>query len=266
MIGISSNYCWSYPTTDGASGLPSVTYEAEDATLNGAVFANTNTGYTGTGYADYTNASGDYIEWTVNAAAAGSYQLQFRYALNTGNRPLQIKVNGVTVVSSLSFPATGSWTNWSTVSTTQTLNSGANTVCATAISSSGANIDNLQVIHISSPPVSGNTCHDVITKTFEYQGEIFNAYLAYFAPNLNYFEAFFTIQDPDVKAYTVYPPAGPYENQTYYYLQVLDSVANYQTWIWDYPESPYECTKNGVTVHNEDPVLGVEEISVPSLP
>ena len=42
------------------------TYEAEDAVLSGAVVASNQGGYTGTGFADYLNASNDYVEWTVN--------------------------------------------------------------------------------------------------------------------------------------------------------------------------------------------------------
>jgi len=121
-------------------------YEAELATLSGAVVSSALGGYTGTGFVDYVNASGDYTEWTVNAPAAGSYELQFRYALGAGDRPLQIQVNGGIVVPSLSFPATGGWMTWGTVSTIQTLNAGANTVRATAIGSSGGNVDHLNVI------------------------------------------------------------------------------------------------------------------------
>ncbi|WP_199621212.1 CBM35 domain-containing protein [Paenibacillus alkalitolerans] len=119
-------------------------YEAEDAVLSGAVVSNQNSGYSGTGYADYTNASGDYVEWTVNASTAGTYTITIGYA-NGGStdRPLEIKVNGNVVVSSLSFPPTGSWSTWSTVSFTASLNAGNNTVRATAIGSSGGNVDYL---------------------------------------------------------------------------------------------------------------------------
>jgi hypothetical protein len=121
-------------------------YEAEDAILSGSVASSAASGYTGTGFADYVNPSGDYVEWTVNVNTSGQYELQFRYALASGDRPLEIKVNGQVVASSLSFPATGSWTSWATVSTKATLKSGQNTIRATAIGSSGANVDNLKVI------------------------------------------------------------------------------------------------------------------------
>jgi hypothetical protein len=50
--------------TQGGELLVQVLYEAEDAVLSGAVVSNQNSGYSGTGYAHYTNASEDYVEWT----------------------------------------------------------------------------------------------------------------------------------------------------------------------------------------------------------
>jgi hypothetical protein len=84
-------------------------YEAEDATVVGAVIKSTNSGYTGTGYADYQNASGDYVEWTVTMASGGDYDIAFRYALGNTDRPLEIQVNGDVVDPSLNFPDTGGW-------------------------------------------------------------------------------------------------------------------------------------------------------------
>jgi alpha-glucosidase (family GH31 glycosyl hydrolase) len=122
-------------------------YEAENATLSGALAKAENGGYSGTGYADYQNATGDYVQWTVSVGSAGTYTLEFRHANGgTGDRPLKIEVNGSVVNSSLSFPVTGSWTTWGTVSTSATLNSGNNTVKASTIGSNGGNIDYLKVI------------------------------------------------------------------------------------------------------------------------
>ncbi|MBF9252569.1 carbohydrate-binding protein [Pontibacter sp. 172403-2] len=120
------------------------TYEAEQAVLHGAVIASNQAGYTGTGYADYVNATGDYIEWTVNAASSGSFLLQFRYAnAGTTNRPLKLQVNGVTIATSQAFVPTGSWTNWLLSSAAANLNSGANKIRLTTIGSNGPNVDKL---------------------------------------------------------------------------------------------------------------------------
>ncbi|MCM3873211.1 MAG: PA14 domain-containing protein [Pyrinomonadaceae bacterium] len=124
----------------------STVYQAENAVLVGAVFANNQTGYTGTGFVDYLNPTGDYIEWTVSVPAAGSYTLDFRYGNGgTTNRPLALRVNQTTVNGSLAFPTTGSWLTWSISSAVVSLNAGTNTIRLTAIGSSGANIDSLTV-------------------------------------------------------------------------------------------------------------------------
>ncbi|HEY5652770.1 MAG TPA: choice-of-anchor D domain-containing protein [Pontiella sp.] len=122
-------------------------YESEDATLSGAVVANNQAGYTGSGFADYgAIGSGDYVEWSVNAPVAGNYCISFRYALGSGDRPLEIRVNGGVVDSSLSFPATGAWTTWLyTTKLSVFLNAGANTIRATENGFAGGNVDHLLV-------------------------------------------------------------------------------------------------------------------------
>lgn len=121
-------------------------YEAESAVLVGAVVSNIHTGYTGTGFVDYVNATGDYIEWTVSVPAAGSYTLDFRYGNGgTTNRPLELRVNQIVVNGSLAFPSTGTWTNWTISSAPVSLNAGTNVIRLTAIGSSGSNIDSLTV-------------------------------------------------------------------------------------------------------------------------
>jgi uncharacterized protein YegP (UPF0339 family) len=122
------------------------TLQAEAATLSGAKVQAGNAGYTGTGYADYTNASGDYVEWKVNVAAAGQYRLSFRYANgSTSDRPLDLSINGQVLSPRLSFAPTGGWSVWKDVSTTVTLAAGTNTIRLTASGFNGPNIDRLEV-------------------------------------------------------------------------------------------------------------------------
>jgi hypothetical protein len=127
-----------------ASATPPGAYEAENALLNGPVIASSSAGYTGTGFVDYVNPTGDYVNWTVNTTQAGLYDLDFRYALESGNRPLSIQVNGQTVSAALSFASTGAWDTW-TYATIPSLYlpAGTNTIRATAIGSSGPNLDHL---------------------------------------------------------------------------------------------------------------------------
>ncbi len=123
------------------------TYQAEDAAFSGAVTETKNAGYTGTGYVNYDNVSGGYIEWTINVSSAGTKSLIFTYANGTSsNRTVDISVNGNVVASGVVFGGTGSWTQWQTKSITASLNPGINKFRATATSSDGGpNIDKLEV-------------------------------------------------------------------------------------------------------------------------
>jgi hypothetical protein len=140
-VGLKYGYVFAYARQ---TPPPQQTYQAEDATLSGPVVGTDNAGYTGTGYADYQNTNNDYVQWTVQAATAGTYTLQFRYANGgTTNRPLAVTANGSS--QTLAFAPTGSWTAWAVQAATVTLAKGANTVRATATGSSGGNIDWLGV-------------------------------------------------------------------------------------------------------------------------
>lgn len=142
-------------TGDGGNGggqepTPSVDgiYEAEDAAGSGTIIDNKHFGFTGTGFVDFNpNAPGGWIEWTVELPEAGEYTLEFRYASGAAeDRPAEIKVNGSIVAPQLSFPSTGDFVVWRTVSTKATLKAGINVIRATAVGSNGgANIDHLRI-------------------------------------------------------------------------------------------------------------------------
>ncbi|MFJ3903737.1 PQQ-dependent sugar dehydrogenase [Streptomyces sp. NPDC090025] len=126
---------------------PVTDYQAEDATINQGAVASNHTGYTGTGFVDYTNVVGSYVEFTVSAATAGTSALTFQYANGTdATRPMDISVNGTVVASGVTFPATGAWTTWTAKSVNAALKAGSNTVRATATSADGGpNLDRLRV-------------------------------------------------------------------------------------------------------------------------
>jgi hypothetical protein len=140
--GLRYAYVFSYARQLSA---PAGVYQAEDATLSGAIAGHGNPGYTGTGYADYQNPSGDYVQWVVNVASAGDYVLAFRYANgDTAARPLAITVNNADA-GSLPFAPTGGWASWNFQTMTMALPAGRNTIRATATGASGANVDYLDV-------------------------------------------------------------------------------------------------------------------------
>lgn len=121
-------------------------YEAEDASFPAGGQVDTNhDGYTGTGFFNYLD-NDDKLVWTLSSCSGGAATLSFRYALSSGNRPLQVKLNGETLTTDLSFPATGGWSmKWERAAVSVTLAAGDNTVELIAGSSSGANVDSLTV-------------------------------------------------------------------------------------------------------------------------
>jgi len=125
---------------------PGQTYQAESASLNQVAMATNHTGFTGTGFADYANVAGGYIEWAVTADQAGTASLSFRYANGSlADRPLAISVNGGTPVT-LPFSRTGSWETWQGTELNAQLKAGPNTVRATAVDGTGGpNVDSLEV-------------------------------------------------------------------------------------------------------------------------
>jgi hypothetical protein len=122
-------------------------YQAENATISQGTVATNHLNYTGTGFVDYTNVAGSYVQFAVNAASAGTYTLTFRHANgSTANRPMSIAVNGSTVNANLAFNPTANWDTWADVSLTTALTAGTNTVRATATTASGGpNLDKLTV-------------------------------------------------------------------------------------------------------------------------
>lgn len=122
-------------------------FQAEDATLSNASFSDIHTGYTGTGFVDYANQVGSYVEWDVTVLSAGSYEVDLRFANgSSANRTMEIDINGSTELSSVDFNATGAWNSWSTQTFTVSLAAGANTIRATALTTDGGpNVDKITV-------------------------------------------------------------------------------------------------------------------------
>ncbi len=99
-------------------------FEAEDAVLAGGAKASATSGFTGTGYVNFSK-SGD-ITWTVNVPAASAYALEFRYA-TTEQADAAVVVNGKTTLS-LPMWSTSSRNVWAWDQIAVELKSGANTL------------------------------------------------------------------------------------------------------------------------------------------
>ncbi|MGW1882905.1 PQQ-dependent sugar dehydrogenase [Streptomyces sp. NPDC001970] len=120
-------------------------HEAESATVSQGAVESNHAGHSGTGFVNFAAVSGAYVEFTVDSAQAADAKLDFRYASATADRPLDIAVNGATVADDRSFPATGAWTTWRTVSVDAALKAGTNKIRATTSGIDGPNLDKLSV-------------------------------------------------------------------------------------------------------------------------
>ncbi|MEU6672413.1 carbohydrate-binding protein [Streptomyces sp. NPDC046727] len=120
-------------------------YEAEGSTTvcTGTIDSNW-AGYSGSGFCNGTNASGAYVQFTVNAATAGTATLGIRFANGTtGARSATVAVNGTTATTA-SFEATGAWNTWATKTLTVPVKAGSNTVRLTPTTADGLpNLDYL---------------------------------------------------------------------------------------------------------------------------
>ncbi|OJJ17082.1 hypothetical protein BKI52_30680 [marine bacterium AO1-C] len=100
--------------------------EAEDFTNQSGV-QNENTSDNGGGQnVGYIN-DGDFVEYSVNAASAGDYNLDFRVASATSGGTITISSNG-NVLGTVSLAGTGGWQTWITLRTTVNLPAGAQTL------------------------------------------------------------------------------------------------------------------------------------------
>lgn len=134
----------SFSTTSGSCNY--VTYQAESGSWNNGAVETEHSGYTGSGYVNVVNDSGNYFEVTVNVDETRSHDVRIYFANGASNRPASIAVNGSTQISSLSLPSTGGWTTWNTATFSVNLNSGNNTIRVTSIEGDGLpNVDKIEV-------------------------------------------------------------------------------------------------------------------------
>ncbi|NEE01988.1 glycoside hydrolase family 76 protein [Phytoactinopolyspora halotolerans] len=135
-------------TPDGYTGVieGSGVYEAENAVRDGIDSESSAAGFTGRGYLAGWNADGTSVTFHVNVVDAGTYPMQLRFAAGAGDAVRSLEVNGASAAS-VSFPRTGGWDQWSTVSASVPLESGHNTIVlrfdAAAGSTDYVNIDRL---------------------------------------------------------------------------------------------------------------------------
>ncbi|WP_019910903.1 putative Ig domain-containing protein [Paenibacillus sp. HW567] len=132
----------------GDTSNPAAMYEAESATVNNAN-VNEAAGASAGKYIGQIDYPDSYVQFAVQAAAAGSYKLEIRYANGTGALSTQsLNVNNGSA-QTISYPATAGWGQFGTVSTTVNLNNGANTIRLSKGSTGYAELDYIRLIPFS---------------------------------------------------------------------------------------------------------------------
>ncbi|MFI5527530.1 glycosyl hydrolase family 8 [Kitasatospora sp. NPDC051853] len=141
----------------GTATAAATRYEAESAALSQGVVEANHLNYSGTGFVNGDNVVGSWVEFTVNAATAGTANLTVRYANGSAaDRTADLAVNGTVVQAARSFPSTGNWDTWADSKVSVQLKAGANKVRLTSTTANGlANLDYLDADQQSTPPTGG---------------------------------------------------------------------------------------------------------------
>ncbi len=125
------------PTPSGAA------VEAENATLSGSMAVESNhAGFSGSGFVNFPS-SGGVLAWVFDAAAAGSADITFRYALGNSGRDCRLIVNGSG--RTISFGSTTTWTNWSDKTLSIAMTTGSNSFELRSNGKDCANIDRISM-------------------------------------------------------------------------------------------------------------------------
>jgi hypothetical protein len=136
---------------DSSSGNTGRAFRSTDVDLEAASIGGYNVGWT---------APGEWLAYTVNVAASGTYMAQFRVA-SLGGGSMQVSFASPSgTAKSFAVPNTGAWQAWTTVSVPLTLAAGQQ-VMTVKFTSANINFHAVSVVAASStpPPVSD----DVIT-------------------------------------------------------------------------------------------------------
>ncbi|TGE26929.1 carbohydrate-binding protein [Hymenobacter metallicola] len=101
--------------------------------------------------------TGDWLDYSVNVASAGSYTVGFRVSSAYGGATLQLRNSGGAVLGSVNVGNTGGWQNWQTINATVTLPAGRQTLRLYAAASTGCNVNWLNFASATPPPPSSTT-------------------------------------------------------------------------------------------------------------
>jgi beta-xylosidase len=96
----------------------------------------------GTGYNIGYATAGEWLEYTVNVATAGKYNLALRVACNGDGRTISMQANGTDIATNIAIPNTAGWQTWTDVTVPNiSLNAGIQVIRLTIGSSDYVNLN-----------------------------------------------------------------------------------------------------------------------------
>ncbi|MBS1817922.1 MAG: carbohydrate-binding protein [Acidobacteria bacterium] len=119
---------------DASAGNSGGAYRSTDVDIESSAGGGYNVGWT---------AAGEYLNYTVNVASAGSYTVQLRVA-TPSNGGLHVGFSTSNVWSAVSVPSTGGWQAWTTVNVPVTLVAGRQ-LLTLMVDSGSVNFDSVTV-------------------------------------------------------------------------------------------------------------------------
>jgi hypothetical protein len=146
--------------------------EAENyVNMNGVQTENTSDvgGGQNVGYID----TGDWMDYNVNIASAGTYPVNLRVASPNGGQ-LQIRNSAGAILATVNVPVTGAWQNWQTVTSSITLPVGTQTLRIYA-SSNGWNINWWEIGASGTTTTSTDTTTNTSSATTRVEAENYSA-------------------------------------------------------------------------------------------
>ena len=138
---------------DFDTGGSGVAYSDADSANNGGAYRDTAVdleGSTEGGYNVGWTEAGEWLEYTVQVDADGTYDLNARVASSGGGGAFHVEVDGTDVTGSVSVGGTGGWQSWTTVTVSGIDLTAGEHVLRVAVESAGFNLNWLEFVQASS--------------------------------------------------------------------------------------------------------------------
>ncbi len=161
-----------FDNTPGSEVTPVVTFRtAEDVDIEACSDA-------GAGYNIGFGTAGEWLEYTVNVAAAGLYNITLRAACNADDRTVSLQANGVDIAKDVAIPNTAGWQTWVDVPVNNiSLEAGVQVIRLTIGASDYINLNYMTISAVAqpAPPISLSLGWNLIGYPYEGSPDIATA-------------------------------------------------------------------------------------------